>query len=1052
MLNTIIRFSLKHRLTMLVLTLAICAYGLWLLPQLPVDVFPNLNRPTVTVMTEAHGLAPEEVEPLVTLPIESVLNGTPGVLRTRSASGLGVSIVYIEFDWGTDIFKNRQLVAERLQLVQNRLPPGMQPIMGPVTSIMGEIQFIGVTSSDDKGSDKISPKVSPQELRTLADWTLRPRLMTIPGVSQVVVMGGEVKQYQVLVSSQKLLTKNISLVDLKDALSKISENTTGGFIDINDKEFLIRPIGRVTSLEDIENSFIGMHFGIPVLVKDIAEVKIGAKIKRGEGSINGRHSVIMTIQKQPTASTIDLTRAIEKEILEAQKTLPEGVKLETDLFKQSHFIESAVGNVEEALRDGVIMVAIILFLFLMNIRTTTITLVAIPLSLIVTAIVFHIMGLGINTMTLGGLAIAIGELVDDAIVDVENVFRRLKENKNLGSPKGYLRVIYEASSEVRNSIVLSTIIVVLVFLPLFALGGIEGRLFAPLGVAYIISIIASLFVSLTVTPILCSFLLTSSKAVEHEKDSRLVLFLKKQALKVLHFTLPRTNQVIIVSVLLFVGALSLLPFMGNNFLPNFNEGTATIGVAATPGISLAASDKLGTKIEEAILSVPEVKSTVRRTGRAEMDEHAEGVHWSEIDVDFKPEGRAMSVVLPEIRKKIEKVGDVYVNLGQPISHRLDHLLSGVRSQIAIKVFGPELSELRRYGGEIFNALKEINGVVDLQTEPLVLVPQLKIAIDRESANQYGIRAGGLANDLEIALNGEVTSQFLENQRIYDVFVRLDDESRATPEKISETLIKFMPDGKPVKLVDVANVYEGTGPNMVNREDMQRRIVISANTEDRDLGTIVKEIRKTLDEKIKLPEGYFIKIGGQFESQQNASKRIFWLGLLSLLGIFFVLFIHFRSTLLSLQVMLNIPLALIGSIVAVYTTERTLSVATLVAFITLCGISSRNGILLISHYLHLMKEEGESFNADMVIRGSLERLVPVLMTASTAALALVPLLLSKGEPGKEILYPVAVVIVGGLISSTILDLVVTPTLFLKYGKNSFKKYMKHQQQSNEGEWK
>lgn len=1045
MLDLLIHFSLKRRLLIGIAALAISIYGAWLLPSLPVDVFPNLNRPTVTVLTEAHGLAPEEVETLVTLPIESVLNGTPGVLRLRSSSGIGISIIYVEFDWGTEIFKNRQLIAERLQLLESRLPPGMQPVMGPVTSIMGEIQFVGVTSAEGK--------VSPMELRTLADWTLRPRLMTIPGISQVVVMGGEVKQYQILVSSEKLQKRATALEDLKHALSEISENTTGGFIDVNDKEFLIRPIGRVSSVEEIENSLVGMHLGLPVLVKDIAEVRIGPKAKRGEGSINGKHSVIMTIQKQPNASTIELTKAIDRELKEMAKTVPEGVKLETDLFKQSHFIEAAVGNVEEALRDGIIMVMVILFLFLMNFRTTSITLVAIPLSLLMTAIVFHVFGLGINTMTLGGLAIAIGELVDDAIVDVENVFRRLRENKLAGSPKGYLRVIYEASSEVRNSIVLSTIIVVLVFLPLFALGGIEGRLFVPLGVAYIISILASLLVSLTVTPILCSYLLPQSKAVHAEKDGALVRFLKKQAIRVLELTLPRPIAVLSGAAILLALSLLLLPLMGRNFLPEFNEGTATIGVAAAPGISLAASDKLGKKIEEAILSVPEAKSTVRRTGRAEMDEHAEGVHWHEIDVDFKSEGRPRPIVLQEIRERIEKVGDVYVNLGQPISHRLDHLLSGVRAQIAVKVFGPDLSELRRFGGEIYDVLKGIPGVVDLQTEPLVLIPQLKIAIDRETSAKYGIRSGTLAEDLEIALNGETVTQFLENQKMHDVFLRLDDESRATPEKIEQTLVKFLPTGQGIKLGEVSSVYPGTGPNMINREDMQRRIVISANTRGRDLGGVVQDIQQRISEKVKLPEGYFLKLGGQFESQQTASKRIFWLGVLSMLGIFVVLYFHFRSTMLSLQVMLNVPLALIGSIVAIYITERTLSVATLVAFITLCGISTRNGILLISHYLHLMKEEGEGFDRKMVIRGSLERLVPVLMTASTAALALVPLLLSRGEPGKEILYPVAVVIIGGLISSTILDLVVTPTMFLRFGRKSAQKYLsQQQQQGNEGEWK
>lgn len=1045
MLDSLIKFSLRHRFLVLMASIVLSIYGGWLLSRLPVDVFPNLNRPTVTVLTEAHGLAPEEVETLVTLPIESVLNGTPGVLRVRSSSGIGISIIYVEFDWDTEVFRNRQLVAERLQLLESQLPAGMQPIMGPISSIMGEIQFVGLSSPDGK--------VSPMELRTLADWNIRPRLMTVPGVSQVVVMGGEIKQYQILVSSRKLQQKGLSLEDLKHALGEISENTTGGFINISDKEFLIRPIGRVSSLEEIENSLIGMHFGQPVKVKDVAEVRIGAKIKRGEGSINGRHSVVMTVQKQPSASTIQLTRAIDEELKNIEKTLPAGAKLETDLFKQSHFIEAAISNVEQALRDGVLMVAVILFLFLMNIRTTSITLVAIPLSLLMTAIVFHIMGLGINTMTLGGLAIAIGELVDDAIVDVENVFRRLRENKAAGGTKGYLRVIYEASSEVRNSIVLSTIIVVLVFLPLFALGGIEGRLFAPLGVAYIVSIVASLVVSITVTPVLCSYFLPSSKAVEHG-EGPVVRALKSVGLKVLHLTLPRPYVILAGATALVLGALALLPLMGRNFLPEFNEGTATIGIAAPPGISLPASDVLGKKIEDAILSVPEVKSTVRRTGRAEMDEHAEGVHWSEIDVDFKPEeGRPRQVVLNEIRERIEKVGDVYVNIGQPISHRLDHLLSGVRAQIAVKVFGSDLGELRRLGGEIMTVLEGIKGVVDLQTEPLVLIPQLKIAIDRDASNQFGLRAGTLAQDLEIALNGESVAQLIEAQRRFDVFMRLDDDSRASPEQIGATIVRTMPTGQQIKLGDVANVYQGTGPNMVNREDMQRRIVVSANSQGRDLGGIVDEINQKISQNVQFPEGYFYKLGGQFESQQKASQRIVWLALIALLGTFLVLYLHFKSVVMSLQVMLNVPLALIGSVVAIYLTERTLSVATFVAFITLCGIATRNGILLVSHYLHLMAEEGRPFSKETVIQGSLERLVPVLMTASTAALALIPLLLSQGEPGKEILYPVAVVIVGGLISSTLLDLIVTPTIFLKFGKRPVENYLKKRNlQTTEGDWK
>ncbi len=1045
MLNALIRFSLQHRLSLLLTAAAVSVYGAWLLPQIPVDVFPNLNRPTVSVLTEAKGLAPEEVETLVTLPIESVLNGTPGVLRVRSSSGIGLSILWVEFDWNTDIFRNRQLVAERLQLLSGQLPPGILPVMGPITSIMGEIQFVGLSSSDDN--------VTPMDLRTLADWLIRPRLMTVPGVSQVVVMGGEVKQYQILVSSQKLQAKGLSLEDLKNALGEISDNTTGGFIDIDGKEFLIRPMGRVSSIEEIADSLIGMQFGKPVRVRDVAEVRVAAKIKRGEASINAQHAVVMTINKQPSASTIALTKAIENELAAIGKTLPAGVKLESDLFKQSRFIQAAIGNVEQALRDGILMVAVVLFLFLLNLRTTAITLTAIPLSLLITFIVFHIFGLGINTMTLGGLAIAIGELVDDAIVDVENVFRRLRENRAAGSPKGALRVIFEASSEVRNSIVLSTIIVVLVFLPLFALGGIEGRLFAPLGIAYIVSILASLLVSLTVTPVMCAYLLPASKAVGHTVDGYFVRHLKALAVHILNFTLPRPRAVLLAATLLVAGALALLPLMGRDFLPEFNEGTATIGVAAAPGISLNASDDLGTKIESAILTVPEVKSTVRRTGRAEMDEHAEGVHWSEIDVDFHEGGRDKEIVLNDIREKIEQTANVYINIGQPISHRLDHLLSGVRAQIAIKVFGSDLGELRRLGGEITDVLEGVRGVVDLQTEPLVLIPQLKINIDREASSEIGLRSGTLAGDLEIALHGEKVAQVIESERRFDVFMRLDDPSRATPETIGQTIVRTMPTGARIRLSDVANVYQGTGPNMVNREDMQRRIVVSANTSGRDLGGVVDEILQKINSNVQFPEGYFFKLGGQFESQREASKRILWLGLLAMVGTFLVLYLHFHSTMLSLQVMLNVPLALIGSLVAIYLTERTLSVATFVAFITLCGIATRNGILLISHYLHLISEDGLPFNRETIVRGSLERLVPVLMTASTAALALIPLLLSQGEPGKEILYPVAVVIVGGLISSTLLDLIVTPAIFLKYGKTAVNNYVAKQKiKTGEGEWK
>jgi len=1027
MINYLLKHALAHRVAVLAIACVLLIYGGWVITKLPVDVFPDLNRPVVAVLTEAHGLAPDEVETLVSLPIESVLSGMPGVTRVRSSSGIGISIIHAEFEWGSDLFRNRQLVAERLQLVSERLPEQMTPVIAPVTSIMGEIQFVGLTSPD--------ATVSPMELRTLADWTIRPRLLTLSGVSQVIVMGGEVKQYQILVSNEKLLRHGLSLETVRGALAKISENTTGGFLDAGEKEYLIRPLGRVSSLEEIEASLIGMHLGKPVRVKDIAQVRIGPKIKRGEGSINGAHAVVMTIQKQPGADTVELTRHIDRELNDLKKTLPPGVTIEGDLFKQSRFIEASVGNVEIAMRDGAIMVAIVLLIFLMNVRTTLITLIAIPLSFVVTAIVFKFAGLSVNTMTLGGLAIAVGELVDDAIVDVENIFRRLKENRKLERPKPALSVIYEASSEIRNSIVISTVIVVLVFIPLFALSGIEGRLFTPLGIAYIISLTASLLVSITVTPVLSYYFLPRAPVIE-KGDGTVVLFLKRHVRKLLERTIQRPYWILSGCALLLLAVLIPLPFMGTAFLPPFNEGTATIGVAAGPGISLAASDALGTKIEKAILSVPEVKSTIRRTGRAERDEHAEGVHWNEIDVDFKEGGREKEAVLQDIREKILQVGDVGVNLGQPISHRLDHLLSGVRAQIAIKVFGSDLAELRRLAGEILSALEGMKGLVDLQSEPLVLIPQLKIAIDRDAAAIKGIGTGSLAEDLETALNGVEVVSVLEQQRSFDIFLRLDDASRASQETIAKTPVKTLPNGEAVFLKDVAELYPSTGPNLINREDGLRRIVISANVSGRDLGGAVAEIQKTIADKIRLPQGYFVKYGGQFESQQRSSKLILALGCLSLLGIFLVLFLHFRSAAVTLQIMLNVPLALIGSLLAVYLTERVLSIATLIAFITLCGIASRNGIMLISHYFHLVREEGQKFCMETIIRGSLERLVPVLMTALSAILALVPLALSRGEPGREILYPVAVVIIGGLISSTLLDILVTPAVFFRFGKKSF----------------
>lgn len=1026
MLDKIIRFSLTHRLLVLVMGIAITGYGLFTLTKMPVDVFPDLNRPTVNIMTEASGMAPEEVETLVTLPLETVLNGLPGVERVRSTTGIGLSVIYVEFGWDTDIYRNRQLVAEKLQLVQEKLPRGILPVMGPIASIMGEIQLLGLSSPEGK--------VSPLELRTLADWTLRPRLLAVPGVAQVISIGGGVKQYQILLSAERIQKNQLSLDEIEKALSKISMNSTGGYIDLDKKEFLIRNIGTIKSEEDILNSVVGLHLGRPVFVKDIAEVKLGPQIKRGDGSVNGKPAVILSVQKQPGANTIELTEKIDHALSDLEKSLPNGVVLNRNLFKQSHFIEAAVDNVKEALRDGTILVFIVLFLFLLNFRTTAITLTAIPLSFLVTAIVFHFFGMSVNTMTLGGLAVAIGELVDDAIVDVENVFRRLKENREHNNPISTLQVVYNASSEVRNSIVFATIIVVLVFLPLFYMSGIEGRLFIPLGVAYIVSLIASLFVSLTITPVLCSYLLVNDKFIKHD-DSKLVKALKKWDKELLTKALDNPKIVFGSTLGLFLASLLLIPLMGKDFLPKFNEGTATIGVLAQPGISLDESNKLGQSAEELLLSIPEIKSVARRTGRAEMDEHAEGVHSSEIDVDFKNGGRPRAIVLEAMREKLQTIPGVFFNIGQPISHRLDHLLSGVRAQVAIKIFGSDLAVLRGKAAEIFKSIEGTKGLVDLQIEQQVLIPQVKIQLMREEAASYGIVIGELTETLEKALNGEVIAQVIENQKTFNIFMRFDDSSRANLDLIKATTMKVMPDGRRVSLDKVADVYESQGPNQINRENAQRRIVVSANSSGRDLDSLVKEIQNRIQEKVKLPDGYFLEFGGQFESQRSASRLILGLGILSLLGIFLVLYGHFKSSFLAIQIMLNIPMALIGSLVAIFLSDRTFSIATMVAFITLCGIASRNGIMMISHYLHLMKYENESFSKEMVIRGSLERLVPVLMTALTAVLGLLPLALAPGAPGKEILHPLAVVIVGGLISSTLLDMYVTPTIFYYFGKKS-----------------
>jgi len=1039
MLNRLIEFSLRNRLFIVAASILVLAYGSFVALKLPVDVFPDLNRPTVTILTEAPGLAPEEVETLVTWPMETSLNGAPGVRRVRSNSGIGLSILFVEFDWGMDIYRARQLVQERLQLAAEKLPKGVSPVMGPISSIMGEIMLIGLSSEGGK--------TAPMDIRSIADWTVRQRLLTIPGVSQVIPIGGGVKQYQVLASPEKMAAFGVTLDRVVETAAKSQVNTAGGFLEGANQEALVRNIGRTTSLEDIANSVVESRNGVPILLKDVADVQFGKQVMRGDAGVNGTPAVIVSVQKQPGMDTIKLTAEVEKALDELKKGLPPDVKISL-LFKQANFIHAAIANVEEAIRDGAIMVVIILFLFLLNFRTTLITLTAIPLSFVVTILYFKWAGITINTMTLGGLAVAIGMVVDDAIVDVENVFRRLRENRHASNPRPVLRVIASASAEVRNSILYATMLIILVFIPLFGLGGIEGRLFAPIGVATIVAMIASFVVSLTVIPALCSYLLPRMKRMAHEKDGWLVRQLKAFDRRfILHYTLRHPYLVMGIALVLVAGSFALYPIMGKEFLPEFNEGTATINVVSAPGTSLKQSNRIGEIAEKLLLTVPEVISTGRRTGRAELDEHAEGVHYTEIDVDFRKSKRTREQILEEIREKLNQIPGTVLNVGQPISHRLDHLLSGVRAQIAVKIFGQDLDGLRAAAAEVEAQMKTVAGVVDLQTEKQVLMPQVKIVPDREKAKLYGVQIGGLNELLETAMNGRVAGQVLDGQKTYDVFVRFEEKSRDDVAAMRQALVDAgngQTNAHKVPLALLANVLESKGPNIINRENVQRRIVVSANVSSRDLGSVVGEIQKKNYANVHLPSGFFISYEGQFQSQQEATRIIGVLAIVTLAAMFLILYSHFRSWMIVSQVLLNIPLAFIGGLTLTYLMVGKVSIATLVGLITLAGIASRNTIMMISHYIHLMEFEGEQFDEHMIVRGSLERLVPVTMTAAVAGLALIPLVLAAGQPGKEILYPVAVVILGGLLSSTLLDMAVTPAVFYKFGRKAAEKYIKREQ--------
>jgi CzcA family heavy metal efflux pump len=1019
MFNWIVRFSLANRLFVLAAAALLVVYGTLMATRTPVDVFPDLNKPVVTVLTEAGGMAPEEVEQLVSFPLETSLNGMPGVTRVRSVSGVGLSIVYAEFDWGTDVYRNRQLVSERLTLVKEQLPDSITPIMGPVSSIMGEVMLIALPID--------VTKANPMQAREYADFVLRPRLLSIPGVSQVIPIGGDVRQLRVEPNTARMAQFNVTLDQIETSVRGFASNTSGGFIDLNSREYLIRNLGRTNRLEDVRELAVSFRNGSPVLLEQVASVRYAPAFKRGDAGMNGKPAVIVSVQKQPAADTVKLTRDIETALKELKQGLPAGLSSPEVLFRQADFIEASINNVVEALRDGAILVAIVLFAFLLNFRTTAISLIAIPLSLAVTAGVFHFIGQSINVMTLGGLAIAIGELVDDAVVDVENILRRLKQRGHGEDASSVMQIIWRASVEVRSGIVYATVIVVLVFVPLFALPGIEGRLFAPLGIAYIVSILASMLVSMTVTPVLAYYLLPNMKQLGHG-DSPVVRRLKAWDTRILEWSFPRAKVILVFAALAVIAAVATVPFFPKAFLPPFNEGSLVMGMTFTPGTSLAEANRMGALAETLIKEVPEVTKVGRRTGRAELDEHAEGVHSAEIDVDLKRSDRDREQVMADLRSRLGVI-PASVAMGQPISHRLDHLLSGVRAQIALKIYGDDLDTLRGLAEGLRGKLTGVPGLVDLSVERQVLIPQIKVRVDYRKAAQYGLAPGQVLKALETLSEGNRMAQVVDGPRRFDLMVRLPDESRS-PQDLSRIMLDS-PGGR-IPLSAIAAVDEGDGPNQIGRENGRRRIVVYANTDGSDMSRIIADVRKAIV-ATPLPGSYFISIEGQFQAQEQATKLITGLSLVSLAMVFLVLYSRYRSGVLALVIMGNIPFSLIGSVIAMWIAGVSLSVASMVGFITLAGIATRNGILKVSHYINLCKFEGETFGTPMIVRGSLERLTPVLMTALVAAFALVPLLLAADAPGKEILHPVAVVIFGGLVSSTILDTLLTPLIFWLVGR-------------------
>jgi CzcA family heavy metal efflux pump len=1024
MLDKLMQTSLQNKLIVSLIALGVLLAGVIITLHMPIDVFPDLTAPTVTIMTEAHGMAPEEIEKLVTFPIETVVNGASGVRRVRSNSMQGLSTVWVEFDWGTNIYIARQIVSEKLQIMRNTLPESVdQPVLAPITSIMGEIMLVGLTAE----------QTSPMDLRTLADFTVARRIQSVPGVSQVLVYGGENQQYQVQVDPYKVAARGLTLHHILLAVAESNVNATGGVFIDSGQEYLIRGLGRVQNVEEIERTVVTVQNRIPVLVKDVADVTVAPAFKIGTASINNEDGVLLIIAKQPEANTLALTDDIMQALEQMRGALPQDINLHTDIFRQADFIHVAVDNVIHALVVGGILVILILFVFLANIRTTAISVLAIPLSLVIAFLTLKAFGFSINTMTLGGMAIAIGVLVDDAIIYVENVYRRVRLNSALPGPlrRPFMEVVASASSEIRSPIIMATLTVIVVFIPLFFLGGVEGRMLKPLGLAYVLSILASLVVAVTVTPALSAYLLRDVSTQAKQDDSLPVRKLKSLYEPTLRFVLMHKAIVIGSSAILVIIALTTLPFFGRSFLPEFNEGTFNISLVTVPGTSLKESDELGSMVEEILLSHDAVISTARRTGRTELDEHSLGSHAHELEVQLDLSDISKADLLEELRGNLAIVQGCNITIGQPISHRIDHMLSGTRAAIAVKLFGPDLYQLRKYAEGIRQEMSQIDGIVDLFVDQQSDVPQVQIHADRDRMAMYGIRPADIDELIDIAFLGETTSQVYDGENRHNLVVRYAPQYRNDLESIRKTLIDT-PAGGAIPLEMVADIRIDRGPNYISRENVQRKIVIQANVAGGDLRGAVDAIRNKIEENISLPQGYFVEYGGQFESEEQASRTMTLLSIISIIAILIILYLEFGNFRQAILVMVNLPLALIGGIVSIFLTEGIISIASLVGFITLFGIAVRCGILMVSHYNHLIDIEGKPLQ-EAVIQGSLERLSPILMTAMTTGLALVPLALASGQPGSELQAPMAIVILGGLITATFLNLIVVPALFIKWGR-------------------